>query len=98
MAGERTRIDAGVVVAFQDGEHRILHDGVVVVEGNEILHVGRGFDGTVDRTLDARRMLVTPGLINTHTHLSKCAAPRQKLPNPSPHHLDARRCVRPDLR
>ena len=71
MAGERVRIDAGVIVAERDGEHRILRDGVVIVEGNEILHVGRGFDGSVDRTIDARRMLVTPGLINTHTHLSE---------------------------
>ncbi|MBX6342952.1 MAG: amidohydrolase family protein, partial [Thermomicrobiaceae bacterium] len=71
MASERVRIEAGVVVAEQDGEHRILTDGVVVVEGSDILHVGRRFDGHADRTIDARRMIVTPGFINTHTHLSE---------------------------
>lgn len=68
---DRTRIDAGVIVAFQDGEHRILRDGVVVVEGNEIVHVGKTFEGRADRTIDARNAIVTPGFINTHTHLSE---------------------------
>ncbi|HLI51673.1 MAG TPA: chlorohydrolase family protein [Thermomicrobiaceae bacterium] len=68
---KRTRIDAGIVVAYQDGEHRILPGGVIVVEGNSIVHVGRSYDGPVDETIDARNMLVTPGMINTHTHLSE---------------------------
>ena len=46
---ERVRIDGGVIVAFQDGGHRNLRDGVVVVEGNEIVHVGKTFDGPADR-------------------------------------------------
>jgi cytosine/adenosine deaminase-related metal-dependent hydrolase len=68
---DRIRIDGGVIVAFQDGGHRILTDGVVVVEGNTIVHVGKTFDGTADRTIDARNAIVTPGLINTHTHLTE---------------------------
>ena len=40
MPGRRTRIDAGHVIAYQDGGHRYLRDGVVVVEGQEIVHVG----------------------------------------------------------
>ncbi len=66
----RTRIDAGHVIAYQDGGHRYLRDGVIVVEGSEIVHVGRGYEGAVDETIDARGMLVTPGLINTHAHLA----------------------------
>jgi len=57
------------VIAFQDGGHRHLRDGVVVIEGNEIVHVGAGFEGEVDETIDARGKVVTPGLINTHAHL-----------------------------
>ncbi len=68
---KRIRIDGGVIVAYQDGGHRILTDGVVVVEGNEIIHVGKTFDGRTDRTIDARNAIVTPGLINTHTHLTE---------------------------
>ena len=68
---DRIRIDGGVIVAFQDGGHRILTDGVVVVEGNEIVHVGKKFDGPADRVIDARNAIVTPGLINTHSHLTE---------------------------
>jgi len=68
---DRIRIDGGLIVAYQDGEHRILRDGCIVIEGNEILYVGRRFDGTVNQVVDARGQLVTPGFINTHTHLSE---------------------------
>jgi cytosine/adenosine deaminase-related metal-dependent hydrolase len=70
-SAERIRIDGGVIVAYQHGGHRLLNDGVVVVEGNEIVHVGKTFDGHADRVIDARNAIVTPGLINTHTHLSE---------------------------
>ncbi|WP_202980853.1 amidohydrolase family protein [Microbacterium lushaniae] len=61
-------INAGVVVAHQAGEHRILHDGVVVIRGNEIIHVGRSWDGRPDEVMDARNKVVTPGFITTHLH------------------------------
>ena len=31
MPGRRTRIDAGHIIAYQDGGHRYLKDGVVVI-------------------------------------------------------------------
>ncbi len=65
----RKLIEAGHIIAYQDGGHRHLRDGVVVVEGNEVVYVGRSFDGTVDETIDAKGMVVTPGFINTHAHL-----------------------------
>ncbi|MDP9471701.1 MAG: amidohydrolase family protein, partial [Chloroflexota bacterium] len=65
----RRLIKASHVVAYQDGGHRHLRDGVVVTEGNQIVHVGTNFDGEVDETLDATGMVLTPGLINTHAHL-----------------------------
>ncbi|HMM42506.1 MAG TPA: chlorohydrolase family protein [Thermomicrobiales bacterium] len=67
---ERIRINARAIVAFQDGEHRILEDGCGVVEGNEIIHVGKGFDGQADQTIDAADRVITPGFINTHAHLA----------------------------
>lgn len=67
----RRRIDASHVIAFQHGEHRYLLDGVVVIEDNEIIHVGprESWHEPVDESIDARGMVVTPGFINTHTHL-----------------------------
>ncbi|WP_419898501.1 chlorohydrolase family protein [Roseomonas sp. USHLN139] len=67
----RTLIRASHIIAYQDGGHRHLKDGVVVYEGDTILHVGRDFEGEVDHTIDATGKLVTPGFINTHAHLSE---------------------------
>jgi cytosine/adenosine deaminase-related metal-dependent hydrolase len=66
----RTRIRAGQVIAFQQGRHCLLEDGEVVLEGDRIVHVGRAFAGEVDQEIDAQRQLLTPGLINTHTHVT----------------------------
>jgi 5-methylthioadenosine/S-adenosylhomocysteine deaminase len=69
-APPRLAIRAGWIVAFDGQGHRLLRDGVVVVEGERIVHVGRAFDGTVDDTLDARDRVLTPGLITTHAHIA----------------------------
>ena len=67
----RRRIDASHVIAYQDGGHRYLKDGVVVADGNAIVHVGPAgsYDGPADETIDGRGMLLTPGFVNTHAHL-----------------------------
>lgn len=69
--GDRTRIDSRLIVAYQHGEHRILENGCIVLEGNEIIFVGQTFNGRVDRVIDASDQIITPGFINTHTHLSE---------------------------
>ena len=33
---KRLKINAKIIVGYQDGEHRILHDGCIVIQGNEI--------------------------------------------------------------
>jgi len=68
-AARRVAIRAGWIVAFDGQGHRLLRDGVVVVEGDRILHVGRAFEGAVDETADARDRVLTPGLITTHAHI-----------------------------
>ena len=62
---------AGWVVAFQDGEHRILRDGCLVVEDDRVTHVGPSYDGPVDRSVDASDRIITPGFIDTHAHLDE---------------------------
>jgi len=66
----RVAIRAGFIVAFDGRAHRLLRDGVVVLEGERIVHVGRTFDGTADETIDARDRVLTPGLITTHAHIA----------------------------
>ncbi len=67
----RTMLRASHIIAWQDGSHRHLRDGVIVWEGNRIVHVGKRFDGPCDHVVDAPGKVVTPGLINTHVHLTE---------------------------
>src|SRR5207247_870431 len=51
-------------------------DGVVVIEDDHVLHVGPPFDGRVDREIDARGKLVSPGFIDCHVHSGHRASHR----------------------
>jgi cytosine/adenosine deaminase-related metal-dependent hydrolase len=72
----RTRIDASWVVGHARGEHTLIRDGVVVYEGDTLLHVGKTFDGHADQTIDARGRLAAPGFIDTHVHSGHRASHR----------------------
>jgi 5-methylthioadenosine/S-adenosylhomocysteine deaminase len=64
----RTLIQGGWVVAYDGRGHELIRNGCVVFEGNRIVHVGGAFEGAVDRRLDARGKLVSPGFVNCHLH------------------------------
>ncbi|WP_210496555.1 amidohydrolase family protein [Microvirga antarctica] len=72
----RTLIRAGMIIAFQDGEHRLLRNGVVVVEDDRVVHVGPSFEGTADEVVDLPDHLLTPGLIDAHAHLTSAPLDR----------------------
>ena len=63
------------VVVTVDAGRRIFRDGSVLVDGRDIVQVGRAADvrppRTPDRVLDGRHRLVLPGFVNTHVHLSE---------------------------
>ena len=65
----RLAIRAPFILGFDGRGHRLLRDGVVVIENGAILHVGPRFEGRVDETVDAVDRIVTPGLISTHAHM-----------------------------
>ena len=67
---KRTKVNAKIIVGYQEGEHRILREGCIIIDGNQVVHLGKKFDGPVDEIIEANDCLVTPGFINTHTHLS----------------------------
>ena len=72
----RKQINAKLIVAYQAGEHRILQDGCIVIDGNEVVHVGKPFAGPIDEVIDAGNRIITPGFINAHAHLA--ASPMDK--------------------
>ena len=66
----RIAIRAPYVLGFDGRGHRMIRDGVVVLEGDRILHVGPRFEGRIDQEVDAADRIVTPGLISTHAHIA----------------------------
>jgi 5-methylthioadenosine/S-adenosylhomocysteine deaminase len=79
--GRRVAIRAGWVVGFDGRGHRLLRDGTVVLEGDQIVHVGPANDplSPVAETIEARDGVLTPGLISTHGHLSSSLLDRSFL-------------------
>jgi 5-methylthioadenosine/S-adenosylhomocysteine deaminase len=59
-------------VLTMDGQHRVIKNGAVAVQGERIVAVGRRDE--IDQRFQARRRLdrgdaiLAPGLVNTHTH------------------------------
>ena len=60
----RTLIRAKHVLAFEGNDHVLYPDGEVVYDGAEIIHVGKGWQGSADELIDAGNALVAPGLID----------------------------------
>lgn len=58
------------VIAYQNGEHRFLKDGAVVVEGDTIVGVGRPGEFPSDRTVETQS-IIAPGFISMHTHMDE---------------------------
>ena len=50
------------------GSHVYRRDGDLAFRGDEIVHVGGRFEGHADVEIDARALMLVPGLINSHFH------------------------------
>ena len=72
----RTRIACGWLVGHAGGHHTLWRDAELVFEDATVLFVGERFEGTVDREIDAREKLVSPGFIDTHVHSGHRASHR----------------------
>jgi 5-methylthioadenosine/S-adenosylhomocysteine deaminase len=72
----RTKIEATWIVGYERDHHTLVRDSELVFEGNRILHVGKGFEGRVDKVIDATGKLVSPGFIDTHVHSGHRASHR----------------------
>jgi len=71
MSSKTTRIaNLDHVVAWDDSEQRhvYLDSADLVFKGNEVVHVGPGYAGPVDTTIEGRGFMAIPGLINVRSH------------------------------
>jgi cytosine/adenosine deaminase-related metal-dependent hydrolase len=67
-------VEHGTIVTVDAGR-RILSDGSILIDRGEILQVGPAADvrspHPPDRVIDARNLVVAPGFVDTHVHLSE---------------------------
>lgn len=67
-----------------DSERRIIRGGSILVEGSRIVGIGKAeeFAGVVaERVIDAGEMVVVPGFVNGHAHISYAHATRGIFPD-----------------
>jgi 5-methylthioadenosine/S-adenosylhomocysteine deaminase len=85
--GASLKIENARFVVTMDAERRILRDGSLLIEGGRIARVGKAAELAgvpAERTIDAREMVATPGLVNTHLHISYAHAVRGLWPDDLP--------------
>ena len=67
------KIDNARYVITVDRERRIVQDAAILVEDGRISRIGKAAElagARADRVVDARHMVVTPGFMNGHMHIS----------------------------
>ncbi len=84
MAQQTLKIDNARFVVTMDPQRRIIADGSIVVSGNRITQVGKAAElasVSADTVIDGSGMVVTPGFINGHMHISYAHAVRGLFPD-----------------
>ena len=84
MPDASLKIDGARFVITMDDERRIIRDGAVVIEGNRITQVGKSAelaDVNAERVIGGSGMVVAPGLVNGHMHISYAHATRGIFPD-----------------
>ena len=84
MPDATLKIEGARYVITMDGQRRMIRDGAVLVEGSRIARVGKSADladVAADRVIDASGMVLAPGLVNGHMHISYAHATRGIFPD-----------------
>ncbi len=84
MAGSTVKIEGARFILTVDQGRRIIQDGSILIEGQRITQVGKATEMAgfaADRVIDANEMVVTPGFINGHMHISYAHAIRGIFPD-----------------
>ncbi len=64
MRQGRTLLSARWVIGHRDGRHVTYENGVVVIEGAQVIHVGHRFGCEVERCIDYGEAVISPGFID----------------------------------
>jgi cytosine/adenosine deaminase-related metal-dependent hydrolase len=80
-----TLIEHALVVTM-NGSREVITDGAVATRGSEIVAVGKTGEVAVDapEVIDGRRFVVTPGMVNTHIHITGEPLTRGYVPDDTP--------------
>jgi 5-methylthioadenosine/S-adenosylhomocysteine deaminase len=73
MATSSLKIENARYIITVDGQRRIIENGSIVIERGRIARVGKAPELAAigaDRVIDARHLVVTPGFLNGHMHIS----------------------------
>ncbi len=88
---DREAVDVLIVgshVVTMNADRDIIRDGAVAVRGSEIVAVGKRADletrYSAARTIGSDRFAVTPGMINTHIHITGEPLTRGYVPDDTP--------------
>src|SRR5713101_4168852 len=84
MADRSLKIENARYILTLDGQRRIIRDASILVEDGRIRRVAKAAELAAlgaDRVIDARRLLVTPGFVNGHMHISYAHAVRGIFPD-----------------
>ena len=84
MPEPTVKIDNARYLVTMDPERRIIADGSVAISGTRITRVGKASelaDVVADTVIDASGMVVTPGFVNGHMHISYAHAVRGLFPD-----------------
>jgi cytosine/adenosine deaminase-related metal-dependent hydrolase len=84
VPGPTTKIENARFILTLDGQRRIIENGSILIEGPRIREVAKADalrDVSADRIIDGRDLVVTPGLINNHLHISYAHAVRGIFPD-----------------
>jgi cytosine/adenosine deaminase-related metal-dependent hydrolase len=84
MPPQSIKIENARYVITVDAERRILEGGSVLIEDGRISRVGKtaSLGGVrADRVIDGRQLVVTPGFLNGHMHISYAHAVRGIFPD-----------------
>jgi 5-methylthioadenosine/S-adenosylhomocysteine deaminase len=74
MINRADTLIVNTLVVTMNERREVIKDGAVAITGNKISAVGKTADvlaeWSADETIDGRRFVVVPGLVNTHIHIT----------------------------